>query len=122
MAVHYYSMENLEKWKSYTNCQYQLVSDPERRLYNLFGMGCTQVYSTQWAIKVTHLYAAEYIVTEDPVPLLETEPGDTFYIGGDVVVDRRGRVVYSFISPTPPDRPSVGDVLACVANHKATMT
>ena len=48
----------------------------------------------------------------------ETEPGDIYQAGGDVIVTREGEVVYSFRGPAPFLRPPVEELLTALEKHK----
>ena len=122
VAVHYYKMENLIKWRNYTKCQHQTIADPQRLLYKLFGIGHIQPKKTIWKIQPLQFYASLRISLKDTVPLQETEPGDTFLVGGDVVVDSSGRVIYIFRSQRPPEKPSVDDIITLLREDRARKT
>ena len=122
VAVHYYKMENLEKWRNYTKCQHRTIADPQRLLYKLFGIGRVQPQNTIWNILPLQRYASLRISLKDTVPLQETEPGDAFQVGGDVVVDSSGRVIYIFRSQKPPERPSVDDIITLLREDRARKT
>ena len=62
------------------------------------------------------------ISLKDTVPLQETEPGDAFQVGGDVVVDSSGCVIYIFRSQKPPERPSVDDIIALLDEDRDQKT
>ena len=115
-------MENLIKWRNYTKCQHQTIADPQRLLYKLFGIGHVQPQNTVWNIIPLQLYASLRISLKDTVPLAETEPGDTFQVGGDVVVDSNGHVIYVFRSQRPPERPSVDDIISSLNEDRAQKT
>ena len=118
MAVHYYTGENLEKWRAYTQCRHQLIADPGRQLHKLFGLKYAMPEQTQWNIAAIQGYTRMYMETGDPTPLIEVESGNVFYLGGDVVVDNDGSVVYVFHSKSPPDRPFVDDILTAIEEDK----
>ena len=116
VAVHYYKMENLEKWRNYTKCQHQIIADPQRLLYKLFGVGRPPARRSQWSIRSTNLYASRHASGVDAYA--DTELGDALQLGGDVIVDDTGRVVFNYRSTWPPDRVSAKDLISALKQQR----
>ena len=116
VAVHYYKMENLEKWRNWSKCQHQTIADPQRLLYKLFGVGRPPARKSQWSIRSTNAYAGHHAKSE--TAYADTELGDALQLGGDVVVDDTGRVVFNYRSTWPPDRVSAKDLISALKEQR----
>jgi hypothetical protein len=116
VAVHYYTGENLEEWRECTQCRLHLITDPGRQLHKLFGLGRTKVTMSKWAIKHLNFYATAHAQGEKIYA--DFELGDSFQLGGDVIVDSKGKVVFNYRSKYPPDRVSVKDLLSALEQEK----
>lgn len=111
MAVQFYKeMENQEKWREFAQCKIQQLADQDKVLFHLFGFGRLPVPTSYWSTTALQVYGG-FEAMGTPT-YSETEQGDVFMAGGDVIVSREGKVVYSFRTPLPYVRPDVADILA----------
>ena len=101
-----------------TNCQFQMIADPELKLYDIFTLGRLPVSRTMWNVSSMNVYASmaaggQYQVTAD------LEESQNFKAGGDYVITESGQVIYSFQGESATHRPSVEEILGALqANHK----
>ena len=116
VAVHHYKMENLEKWRSYTKCQHQTIADPQRLLYKLFGVGRPPARKSTWSLFGVNRYASRHAKGEKIYA--DTELGDALQLGGDVIVDDTGRIVFNYRSTWPPDRVSAKDLISALKEQR----
>ena len=86
-----------------------LLVDEERDTYRGFGLGRGSVWKV-WGPKVW----AEYLrlIRRGRRPQRTHE--DTLQLGGDVVVDRRGRIAFLYRSDDPTDRPTIVALIAVI--------
>ena len=87
------------------------VADPSRAAYQAFGLG-----RTSWAALLRPGVVFRYLrlVFRGGRLRRPYKGEDVLQLGGDFVLDRRGRVVYAYRSAEPTDRPSVQDLLRVV--------
>ncbi|KAK5858009.1 hypothetical protein PBY51_011210 [Eleginops maclovinus] len=99
-------------WLQETGCQYDLLLDPERKLYAAFGLG-----ASVWKVLnfSNMLLYAEYVVNSLPFPRgLPNIQEDMFQLGGDFVVDEHGGVLFSHCCQSPTDRPPLQDIISAL--------
>ena len=117
VAVHFYKeMENQEKWRRFIQCSLEHIADQERRLYGMFGLGRLPAHTSKWITLAMNVYGGK--LASGVEVFSETEPGDIYQAGGDVIVTREGEVVYSFRGPAPFLRPPVEELLTALEKHK----
>lgn len=110
MVQFYKEMENQEKWREFAQCKIQQLADTDQVLFRLFGFGRLPVPNSNWSTGAFMVYGG-FKAMGTPT-YSETEQGDVYRAGGDVIVSREGKVVYSFRPPLPYVRPEVADILA----------
>lgn len=86
-----------------------VLVDETRASYRAYGFGRGSVWRV-WGPQTWRAYARLLRAGRRFRPPTE----DTLQLGGDVVVDREGRISYRFRSSDPDDRPSVDDLLDAV--------
>ena len=113
IAIHYYKeSQNQEKWCEVTQCRHQQLADPDRVLYRQFGIGRLPVHTSKWTTRAFAIYGGRSAVGIQIYP--ETELGDVYQAGGDVIVTKEGKVVYSCRPSEPNIRPSIPDILSAL--------
>lgn len=97
-------------WLQETGCQYDMLLDPDRKMYAAFGLGA----SLRQVLNFNNmLLYAEYVMDNMEFPRgLPSIQEDMFQLGGDFVLDEQGRVLFSHRCQSPIDRPSVEDILS----------
>ncbi|XP_054470258.1 uncharacterized protein LOC129103698 [Anoplopoma fimbria] len=102
--------EGASHWLQETSCQYDMLLDPERKMYAAFGLGA----SVKKVLNFRNmLLYAEYVVDNMEFPRgLPSIQDDMFQLGGDFVLDEHGRVLLAHCCQSPVDRPSVEDILS----------
>ena len=86
-----------------------VVSDEERRVYRAYGLG-----RGPWWRVYGVATLRRYVELLRRGRRLERPTEDTLQLGGDVVVDREGRLAYVHRSRRPDDRPDVDELVAAV--------
>ena len=89
-----------------------VLIDEDRSSYRAFGLGRGSVWRV-WGPKVWRAYFR--LLRQGRK--LERATEDTLQLGGDFVVGRGGRLVYSFRSTDPDDRPTVDDLVRAVSRE-----
>uniref|UniRef100_W5NFI6 Uncharacterized protein n=1 Tax=Lepisosteus oculatus TaxID=7918 RepID=W5NFI6_LEPOC len=113
LVISFGCCEGARYWLEETGCKYDMLLDPERRIYNAFGLG-SSVYKV-WSFSSLFLYA-EYKVSN--CQFLQTPANvvnDIYQFGGDFVLDDDGKVIYFHPSKTPADRPTVTALLTAIS-------
>ncbi|XP_068195543.1 peroxiredoxin-like 2C [Antennarius striatus] len=97
-------------WLQETDCQYDMLLDSDRKLYEAFGLGA----SVKKVLNFSNmLLYAEYVADNMEFPRnLPSIQDDMFQLGGDFVLNKHGRVLFSYCCQSPIDRPSVDDILS----------
>ncbi|XP_059209191.1 prostamide/prostaglandin F synthase-like isoform X2 [Centropristis striata] len=110
VVVSFGCQEGASHWLQETGCQYDMLLDPERKVYAAFGLGA---YLKKVLNFSNMLHYAEYVVDNMEFPRgLPLIQDDMFQLGGDFVLDEQGRVLFSHRCQSPIDRPSVEDILS----------
>lgn len=112
VVVSFGCQEGASHWLQDTGCQYDMLLDPDRKMYAAFGLGA----SLKQVLNFNNmLLYAEYIMDNMEFPRgLPSIKEDMFQLGGDFVLDEHGRVLFSHCCQSPIDRPSVEDILSAV--------
>ena len=84
--------------------------DPERTLYEAFGFDRPGFARVWLDPRVLRRYAGLLLRGRRP----QASEQDTLQLGGDVVVDREGRVAWVYRSEGPEDRPTVEAIAGAV--------
>lgn len=92
-----------------------VLSDPDRRAYQAFGLGRSTVLRVWFDPRVWVRYLRLMSGGRRPEPARE----DTLQLGGDALVDTEGRIAWIYRSRGPEDRPSVADIQAALSGLRA---
>uniref|UniRef100_A0A3Q4B675 Selenoprotein L n=1 Tax=Mola mola TaxID=94237 RepID=A0A3Q4B675_MOLML len=110
VVVSFGCQEGASHWLQETGCQYDMLLDPDRKIYAAFGLGVSLRKVLNFG---NMLLYAEYILKDMKFPRgLPSIQDDMFQLGGDFVLDEHGRVLFSHCCQSPIDRPSVKDILS----------
>ena len=108
-AVSFEPPEQVRGFARVMGLPFPVLSDPDRAGYAAFGLTAGErgkVWSRQTA--------GAYLRGLAHGRLPHMPRGDTAQLGGDVILDAGGSVIYVYRSDTPADRPSVDDLLDAV--------
>ena len=92
--------------RTHLGVPFRFVADPERRLYTALGFGRGSVRRV-WGWRAARRYAT--LLRAGARPTRSDE--DTLQLGGDVIVDADGCVLWRFAGAGPDDRPSVATLV-----------
>lgn len=88
-----------------------VVADPTRTVYRAYGLERT-TWKTVLRLRVVLRYLR--LIFRGWAPRRAYQGEDVLQLGGDFVLDREGRLVYSFRSADPTDRPPFAELLQAV--------
>ena len=94
------------------NLPYPLYGDPDRATYRALGFGRASPRRVWLDPRVWRRYAA--LLRGGRRPQVPVDSEDTLQLGGDAVLDARGRLRWAYRSRGPEDRPSVEQLAAAV--------
>ena len=94
---------------------FSIVRDPDRSGYQAFGLGRGSV-ARVWGLRAAKRYVD--LFRSNGLRGLRRPTQDTRQLGGDFVIDPRGRLSWGFWSEGPDDRPSVDDLVHAVAEAR----
>jgi peroxiredoxin len=88
-----------------------VLCDPNREAYRAFELG-----QTSWLRILNPLVLIKFlgIMLRGWLPFRPDQGEDLMQLGGDFVLDAQRRLVYSYRSADPADRPSAGELLQAV--------
>ncbi|XP_070776856.1 prostamide/prostaglandin F synthase-like [Enoplosus armatus] len=110
VVISFGCQEGASHWLQETGCHYDMLLDPDRKIYAAFGLGASLKKVLNFS---NMLLYAEYVVDDMEFPRgLPSIQDDMFQLGGDFVLDEHGRVLFSHCCQSPIDRPSVEDILS----------
>lgn len=113
LVVSYGSLEGAEFWLTQTGYEFDMVFDPERKVYQAFSLGSSFAKVMKFSNMLRY---SEYHVTKRSFPQVPPQfIEDLFQMGGDFVLDERGTVVFSYQCQSPVDRPSTEYILAALS-------
>lgn len=107
VVVSFGSRDAAAQWRQETSCQYPILIDHKRQLYNFFGMkiSFSQVFHTDILV-----YYAEQKASGREFP--KSFVGDDVHqMGGDVVLSCSGKLCLIYRSTLSTDRPSAALLL-----------
>lgn len=93
-------------WLQETGSPFPLLLDPERALYQVYGLGSS--FIRVWSPRVMFHYLKLRLRGQKWLPV----QGDPHQLGGDVIVDAAGVIRLLHRSKDPVDRPPVEKLLA----------
>ncbi len=108
------SIDSVRKWKNETQCPFDIYCDCNRCLYRHFGFPAN-AYARVWNIQTLDYYV-EQKLSGKQLPTKLDKNDDPNQMGGDVIINREGRVIWVYKSKSPTDRPSVKQ-LQCILEH-----
>ena len=88
---------------------FPVVADPERHAYRAFGLAAA---SLGGFFRPGVVWRFLKLIFRGWLPKRPAENADIWQLGGDFVLDRDGKVVYSHASKDAADRPSAAELLA----------
>ncbi|KAK3094020.1 hypothetical protein FSP39_023027 [Pinctada imbricata] len=109
MIVSFGVREGALRWLEDTKCQYPMLLDHKRQLYNLFGLK-RSVYKT-WSISCMIYYAEKMTQGVPLASPYENIHDDPQQMGGDFIMDKDGIMKYLYCSKLSSDRPAVADLI-----------
>ncbi|KAJ8396202.1 hypothetical protein AAFF_G00020690 [Aldrovandia affinis] len=113
LVVLFGSQEGAMYWLQDTGCKYDMLLDPQKKIYTAFGLGrsCAKVFRFNNMLEFAEYKVLNRDFSQTPPNLF----GDIYQLGGDFVLDQGGKVIYSHPSQSPRDRPTVTEILAAIA-------
>jgi hypothetical protein len=108
-AVSFEPPEQVTRFGRSLGLPFAALSDPQRAGYAAFGFA-RGASDKMWSWQTAGAYLRG--LTRGELP--RRPRGDLDQLGGDVVLDAAGRLVYRFRGETPAERPSVDDLLGAL--------
>lgn len=102
-------VEVLARYLERTPKNYPFVTDPDRLAYKAFGLERTPWWSFFRPGELWRYLRARIRGTRIQMPYAGE---DVQQLGGDFLLDRAGRITFSYPSRLPTDRPSIESILA----------
>lgn len=96
-------------WRQQTECAFTVLLDSARQLYNLIGF--KRSAAKVWCIETMTYYADQLAAGRhlpQPQPDIDDDPHQ---MGGDIILNGSGSIVYVYRSKSASDRPSVETLL-----------
>ncbi|CAK6983798.1 selenoprotein L [Scomber scombrus] len=102
-------MAGARLWLEQTGCTFDLLLDPQRKVYRSFGLGSSysKVMRFNILLQYSEYGAADRDFPDIPSHLLE----DIYQMGGNFLLDEGGKVLFSHPCKNPLDRPALSDIL-----------
>lgn len=116
LVVSFGGVEGAKLWLEQTGCSFDMLLDPQRKIYRSFGLGSSYAKVSKFRCLLQYSeYGAVGIDFPDVPPRLME---DIYQMGGDFVLDEAGKVILCHPSKNPHDRPTVNDILQAVVPGK----
>jgi peroxiredoxin len=110
VAVTFASAEELLPHRAHLALPFPMLADPDRETYRQFDLGRGALRDI-WSLGTMKMYAR--LLRQGRKLRRPTQ--DTRQLGGDFVIDARGRLATGFWPASPDDRPSVDSLIEAVA-------
>ncbi|KAM3603393.1 uncharacterized protein V6R79_021384 [Siganus canaliculatus] len=109
LVVAFGGQEGAKFWLEQTRCVFDLVLDPQRKIYRSFGLGSSyaKVIKFDILLQYSEFGAVDRDFPEVPPRLSE----DIYQMGGNFLLDEAGKVILCHPCKNPLDRPSVKEIL-----------
>jgi len=108
--------EGAHKWIKETKCPYKLYLDPDREIYCKLGL--RRSVSKTWGVK-NLTYYGEQVRAGRPLPKAFTGvEDDPNQMGGDFIIDSTGKLIFSYRSSFPADRPDVDTLIKALKEQQ----
>lgn len=109
LIVSFGSQEGALQWLDITGCQFDMVTDEERKIYKAFGLKVSihKVWQISSMMHYAELKAAGVALPKK----LDNVKDDPNQMGGDFILNPGGEVSMVYCSKIPHDRPSVDELL-----------
>ena len=104
--ISFSALDSARAWLQETTAPFQLLLDPDRIVYQLYGLERSVFRS--WSLRTLWYYARHW----QQRPKQESGQDDLNQLGGDFLVDSTGILRLAYRSYDPVDRPSM-DELFC---------
>ena len=108
------SIDSARQWKNEVKCSFDIYCDSDRRLYRHFGFPA-KAYARVWNVQTLDYYVDQKLSGKQ-LPTKLDKNDDPNQMGGNVIIDRKGRIISVYKSKSPTDRPSVTQ-LQCILNN-----
>ena len=108
------SINSARQWKNESRCLFNVYCDGARSLYRYFGFP-GNAYARVWNIETLDYYVRQKLSGKQ-LPTKLDENDDPNQMGGDVLINRDGRVIWMYRSKSPTDRPSLQQLQCLVEN------
>lgn len=112
LAVSFAPVEQVAEFAEKMRLPFPIWSDPQRRIYATLGMERMPARRL-WQPRVILGYLRR--ILQGWLPWRPAPGADVLQLGGDLILDRQGRVVFLHKSADPTDRPSVQAMLDALA-------
>jgi peroxiredoxin len=106
LIITFGSMLGAQTWLKETCSPFRMLLDPERKVYQAYGLERSFLWS--WNLRTLLTYA-KLLASGRKWRGIQ---GDSAQLGGDFIVDSRGKVRLAYRSHDPTDRPPVEDLLS----------
>ncbi|NJL94695.1 MAG: redoxin domain-containing protein [Anaerolineae bacterium] len=112
-VISFGALKNAQGWQQALNIPYPLLLDPDRQVYDAYGLGKSMLNS--WNLRTLSYYGAKLLRGA----ALHGIQGDPHQLGGDFLVGADGRLLLARPSRDPLDRPEVSALLRALARSSA---
>lgn len=112
VLVSFFEDETAKQWIQNVDTNFPMYIDPELDLYDIFGFSKTVNVKAQTIFKLVKV-----AVKTRSIPLLTREiplvggRDISGQLGGNLIVDMEGKIVYLYRSARPDDRPAIAEIL-----------
>jgi len=112
LIVTFGTLPAAQAWLEETCAPFQLLLDPERDVYDAYGL--ERSLQRSWNLRTIWRYA-QLLASGRQWRGIQ---GDSAQLGGDFVVDAEGMIRLAYRSHDPTDRPPVTDLLALLSRNE----
>ncbi|CAI9730810.1 Hypothetical predicted protein [Octopus vulgaris] len=108
------SQKSIKQWLAETKSSFPSFQDSSKNIYSALGL--RRSVKEVFCMKTTQYYAAE-MASDGIIPTPYKDFNEDIYqMGGDFIIDQTGKILFTYRSQTPSDRPSAEQILGTLKN------
>ena len=111
LVLSFSEVDRLAAYKEYLKLPFEIASDSERKVYKVFGL-ITGSFFQIWNYKIFWEYIL--LLLKGRKLKMPQKNDDLYQLGGDFIIGKNGKIIFSHLSQGPEDRPSVDALLSAL--------
>ncbi len=116
LVISFGNTEAIEGFRARLGLPFPVASDPDQKAYRDYGIGKTSFWGL-WSPRVFWNYFK--LVLRGRKLQHSPEPEDVHQLGGDILLDENGKILFVHVSRSPVDRPAARRILEALEDGRS---